>query len=132
MALRYPGYLLRRLAGRPVERLDLSALSRPARLVFRLYSAASSLFLIAIFWFAYRSLSVTLTRFPVIVPAAFHGLAVAFEQHDVLLSIQRILALFLLLAFPGSALIGIAMYLRGIGLWSAGKLRGALARRTAG
>ncbi len=129
VALRYPGYLLRRLAGRPTEPPAMPVLGRVETIVFRSYAALAGLFLVSILGLAYRSLSSALAGIPVLVPVVLDTLRTAFGRGDVLAVLDRVLVLFLLLAFPASAVLGLALYLRGACLWCAAKLRGALSRR---
>lgn len=123
VALSYPGYLLRRLAGRPADPPELPALGLTGRLVFRSYALLSGLFLIAILGLALRSLSRAFTWIPVIVPPMLQQVQVALAHEDTLLLLYRVLVLFLLLSFPISALFGLMLYLRGAWLWCATRLR---------
>lgn len=129
VALRYPGYLLRRLAGRPADSPELPGLGRAGRLVFRSYAFLSGLFLIAALGLAVRSLASALSWFPVVVPAILEAAGAAFKDGDALALLYRVLVLLLLLTFPASALIGLVLYLRRAGLWCIGKVRGAYGRR---
>ena len=129
LALRYPAYLLRRLAGRPAIPPELPALSRVGTLVFRSYAVLAGLFLVAIVGLAFRSLSGALGSLPVLVPAILETARAAYAEGRLLAALDRVLVLFLFLAFPASALLGIALYLRSVGAWCAAKLRGALSRR---
>jgi hypothetical protein len=132
VALRYPGYLLRRLTGRPAEPPDLPALGRVERIVFRSYAALAGLFLISVLGLAYRSLSSALAGIPILVPVILDTVRTSIAHGDVLAVLDRVLVLFLLLAFPASAVLGLVLYLRGACLWCAAKLRGALGRRAEG
>jgi putative peptide zinc metalloprotease protein len=129
VALGYPSYLLRRLTGRPAAPPELLGLSRAGRLVFRSYALLSGLFLIAALGLAVRSLTSALSWFPVVVPAILEAARSAVKDGDVLALLYRVLVLFLLLTFPTSALIGLVLYLRRLGLWCTAKLRGAVDRR---
>jgi putative peptide zinc metalloprotease protein len=129
LALRYPVYLLRRLAGRPAELPDVPPLGRVETIVFRSYAVLSGLFLICVVGLAYRSLSSAMSGIPVLLPALLKTVRTAVDEGNVLAVIDRALVLFLLFAFPASALLGMAIYLRSACLWCAAKLRGALDRR---
>ena len=122
LALSYPGYLWSRLRGRPVEAPRLPALGRVGRVVFRSYAALSGLFLIAVVGLAINSLSSAFAWLPRILPALLESTRAAFVHADPLALLYRTLVLFLLLAFPASALIGLVLYLLGAGRWCAGKL----------
>lgn len=110
-ALRFLGWQLRRLAGRPAEPPKLPVLGRLARGVFLSYALLAGVFLAATFWLVYRHLGTTLTRLPVVVPQAFHAAAAALEGGDIPRFLMRSMALFFLVAFPATALIGLTLYL---------------------
>jgi putative peptide zinc metalloprotease protein len=129
VALRYPAYLLRRLARRPAAPPALPALGRVETIVFRSYAVLSGLFLISVLGLAYRSLSSAAAGIPVLAPVILETVRTAVERGDLLAVLDRVLVLLLLLAFPASALLGVALYLRGACLWGAAKLRGAIGRR---
>ena len=129
-ALRYPGYLLRRLAGRPATPPAMPPAAAPARLVLRSYAALSGLFLVALLGLAARSLHGVFLAFPVIVPAALAAARAALAAGDVPRLVYQTVVLLLLLTFPASALLGLGVYLRGAWLWCAERFRGACGRRT--
>jgi putative peptide zinc metalloprotease protein len=110
-AFRYLGWRLRRLTGRPAEPPKLPVMNRLARGVFLFYSILASAFLVATVWFVYHYLSTTLLRFPRVAPQAFHAVVDAFESGNVPLLLVRSISLFFLAAFPGTAVIGLVLYL---------------------
>jgi putative peptide zinc metalloprotease protein len=111
LALRYPYWWLRRRFGRPVAPLALPHMSRFGRWLFSSYSVLASTFLVAALWLSYHYLSTTLVQFPQVAPHAFFGAVTAFQSGDVSLFLIRAITCFFLIAFPATALIGIALYL---------------------
>lgn len=121
-ALRFLGWRLRRLAGRPAEPPKLPPMSWLAKKVFLGYSLLASLFLVASFWLVYHYLSTTLMRFPAVAPQAFQAVAAAFESGDVAQLLVRTMALFFLAAFPATALIGLLLFLARLVRLCAGRM----------
>jgi hypothetical protein len=81
------------------------------KVIFRSYSLLASFFLAATFWLVYRHLDTTLTRLPVVVPQAFQATTAALVSGDIPSFLMRSMALFFLVAFPATALIGLTLYL---------------------
>jgi putative peptide zinc metalloprotease protein len=122
VALRFLGWRLRRLSGRPAEPPKLPPMSWVAKKVFLGYSLLASLFLLASFWLVYNYLSATLMRFPVVAPQAFHAVVDAFESGDVTQFLVRAMALFFLAAFPATALIGLLLFIARLVRLCAGRM----------
>lgn len=105
---------LRRLAGRRPEPLDLPPMSRTARTVFWSYSALASLFLGAVLWLIYNYLSSVIRTLPIVAPEALQAVAEAARAGEPVRFLVHLLTAFFLIAFPATALIGLALYLQRI------------------
>lgn len=129
-AFQAAGRSLKRLFRRPAPPLDLPPMGPLARLVFWSYSALASLFLVAVVWLIYRYLSSVLLTFPVVAPQAFTAVAEAVRNGEPIQFLVHLMTAFFLVAFPATAVIGLALYLLRLGRLCAGWLRPRLRKAT--
>lgn len=118
----------RRLFRQPVTPLELPPMGPTARLVFWSYSALASLFLVAVVWLIYRYLSNVLVTFPVVAPQAFAAVAEAARDGEPVQFLVHLMTAFFLVAFPATAVVGLALYLLRLARLCAGWLRPRLHR----
>lgn len=111
IAFRAVGNRFRRLTRRAEMPLELPPMGGLARVVFWSYSALASFFLIAVGWLIYRYLSNVLLTFPQVAPQAFTALVEAVGSGQLSQILVRLMTLFFLVAFPATAVIGLALYI---------------------
>lgn len=109
-ATRYSWYRVRKLLGRSPQPVSLPSMRRHVYAIFLLYALLCNVFLIFAIWASYRYLGATISRLPHLYPALASSIVGAVASHDVFLFINRVVALFFAIAFPGTALIGIYKY----------------------
>lgn len=88
----------------------LPPMRRHIYLIFFAYTILSNLFLGIIIWMSYRYLYATFTQFPTILLAIYNSMIFAFKTQDLALFFNRLVTLFFLIAFPGTALLGLCRY----------------------
>lgn len=109
-ATRYFWYRVRKLLGGSPEPVLLPTMRRHVYGIFLLYAALCNFFLVFILWASYNYLGATLARLPRLYPQLFQSIAGAAAEHDLVLLLNLLVALFFAIAFPGTAVIGLFKY----------------------
>jgi putative peptide zinc metalloprotease protein len=109
-ALKYIAYKVRRALGLKAEKVVLPQMRWFAYGVFIIYSLVCNIFLIAVIWFSYRYLTNMVVRLPIVLPQIILSIWMALKTHDAALFFNRLIALFFVIAFAGTALIGMYKY----------------------
>jgi putative peptide zinc metalloprotease protein len=126
-ALGYLWYRVRVGLGLAHTPMHLPPMRRHKYWLFIVYTVACNLFLIAVVWASYRYVSSTLSRLPRVFPEIYHSLLRAVETHDLALFLNQLIALFFVIAFPGTALIGLYKYASQMVRYCAGKVHAYMA-----
>lgn len=126
------GSRLRRFFGFAEEAPRLPPMHPLARTVFWSYSALASVFLVAVGWLIYQYLSSTLLRLPTVAPEAFTALTTAFQSGDAAQILVRLMAIFFLIAFPATAVVGLSLYLSRLGRLCVDRLHPLLRKSASG
>ena len=109
LAVRYLAFSIKRLFKR-AEAPALPPMPRPVYGIFIVYAIVCNLFLAFVVWVSYRYLHSTFVRFPSLFPETFKAMLFALKTQDLPLFVNRLLTLFFLIAFPGTALLGLISY----------------------
>lgn len=109
-ASRYFWYGVKKLLGGAPKPVPLPAMRRHVYGIFLLYAALCNVFLIFILWASYNYLGSSLARLPRLYPQLFQSIAGAVAEHDLVLLLNLLVALFFAIAFPGTAVIGLFKY----------------------
>jgi putative peptide zinc metalloprotease protein len=109
-ATRYSWYGARKLLGMSPQKVALPEMRRHVYVIFLLYALLCNLFLMFALWASYHYLGATISRLPRLYPALFSSVMSAVASQDVILFLNRAVALFFAIAFPGTALIGLYKY----------------------
>jgi len=88
----------------------LASIPRHAHMVVVVYALLSNIFLVGIFCMSYRYISSTFGRAHTILPAILSSLMFALRENDLSLFANRLVALFFVLAFPATVLVGFYRY----------------------
>lgn len=109
-ALKYIAYRVRKVLGYPAKEVTLPQMRWYTYWIFVVYALVCNLFLVAIIWFSYHYLTTMFLRLPEFLPEIFGSILKALRTHDLALFLNRLVALFFAIAFPGTALIGLYKY----------------------
>lgn len=109
-ASRYSWYVVRKLFGGSPEPVSLPPMRRHVYGIFLIYAALCNVFLVFALWASYHYLGATWARLPRLYPQLFHSIISAASEHDFVLLLNRLVALFFAVAFPATALIGLYKY----------------------
>lgn len=126
-ALGYLWHRIRVALGLSHTPMHLPAMRRHKYWIFIAYTVACNLFLIAVVWASYRYVSSTLARLPRVFPDIYYSLLRAVETYDAALFLNQLIALFFVIAFPGTALIGLYKYVSQMVRYCAGKVHAYMA-----
>lgn len=110
LAFNYLKYSIKNLFSRTKEIIVLPPMRRHIYVAFLAYALLCNLFMIAIIWLSSRYLYSTFTRFPELFVGITRSMLFAIKTQDFLLFINRAFTLFFVVAFPGTALIGLGRY----------------------
>lgn len=110
LALNYIKYSVKNLFSRTKELIILPPMPRHVYVGFLLYALLCNAFMLAIVWLSSRYLYSTFTRFPAIFLGTFRSMVFAIKTQDFFLFLNRLLTMFFVIAFPGTALIGLSRY----------------------
>lgn len=90
---------------------DLPQMRRYMYFCFLAYALLCNFFLLAAVWFSCRYLYLTFVRFPHLFDHILQSMTFALETHDLSLFLNRLITLFFVIAFPGTALLGSGIYI---------------------
>lgn len=128
LALTYIKHSIKKLFGSDTPH-QLPPMRRHIHLCFLLYALVCNLFLVIVIWFSCRYLYVVFVRLPDLFPQIFNSMIFAFQTHDLTLFLNRLLTLFFVIAFPGTALMGLGIYIFKLARYSVMKLQSITQQR---
>jgi putative peptide zinc metalloprotease protein len=130
LAFNYLKYSIKNMFSRTKEVIVLPPMRRHIYVSFLVYALLCNVFMIAVVWLSSRYLYSTFTRFPDLFMGIFRSMTFAIKTQDFLLFINRLLTLFFVIAFPGTALIGLSKYAIRLVQYCASKFVAPAAPRT--
>jgi putative peptide zinc metalloprotease protein len=123
LALRCIRHSLKRAFKQVAEPFNLPPLRRHAYVIFLIYALLCNVFLVAILFLGFRYVYVTFARFPLVFPWIYKSMIFALKTQDLLLFLNRAVALFLAIAFPATAFLGLYKYTVRIGGYCLAKIQ---------
>jgi putative peptide zinc metalloprotease protein len=129
LALNFLKYSIKNIFARTKETIILPPMRRHVYVTFLFYAILCNVFMIAVIWLSSRYLYSTFTKFPIIFTELFRSMTFAIKTQDFTLFINRLLTLFFVVAFPGTALIGLSRYLLRLFKYGATKIQASAAFR---
>lgn len=106
----YSWYKVKKYLGGSPREVSLPPMRRHIYVIFLIYSVLCNIFFVFAIWASYRYLGATFARLWKLYPELFYSIFNAVAAHDVILALNRLIALFFAIAFPGTALIGMYKY----------------------
>lgn len=123
-AIAYIRSSLKRLFTGSGERHALPPMRRYRYFCFLAYALLCNLFMFAAVWFSCRYLYHTFLRFPELFGQLTRSMLFAFETRDLSLFLNRLITLFFVVAFPGTAVLGLGIYVQRLAHFLKTKFRG--------
>jgi hypothetical protein len=109
-ALTYLGNLMKKPFGRSTNIRFTRSMPRHSYAIFVGYAILCNAFLAAVVWLSYQYVYSTFAKVHLIAPAMFASMVFALKTYDLGLFVNRFLALFFIIAFPATAMVGIYRY----------------------
>jgi len=106
----YSLYRVKKFLGGSPREVSLPPMRRHIHVIFIIYSLLCNVFFLFAIWASYRYLGSTFSRLWRLYPELLASIYNAVAEHDPVLVLNRLVALFFAIAFPGTALIGMYKY----------------------